>query len=374
MSAFNPMAMAFSRDALYELIWEKPTRALAKEIGVSDAGLAKACGRHRIPIPPRGYWAKKAAGKAVARDPLPIIVDPRLDTVTMTRPLPRPARSTPATAGKSVPVATAAPPAPTIQNSEITAAWERFKEVFPEICVPATLRSALPVVAATLDGLRESGKKRPARVKAPRLFSVAKNDKEPRIDVTAAPKSFGRAARLLDTLLKVCDECEFERGVENDGYSWFPVVKVCYHMFRFRLREVLRRDRYVQGNVQGGQLVSDTTTVRHRDGAPFPGRRDSFPSDARVARGIATIAPCNRGASWSDTARTRQRLVRTSALRDRQEAGDSTLAADLSQGLFCGGEEPHRCAVRPGSGQHTGVASHGKGRETAAAEAADPRA
>ena len=36
---------------------------LAIEFGISDRGLAKVCGRHRIPVPPRGYWAKVTAGE-----------------------------------------------------------------------------------------------------------------------------------------------------------------------------------------------------------------------------------------------------------------------------------------------------------------------
>lgn len=38
---------------------------LAIEFGISDRGLAKVCGRHRIPVPPRGYWAKVALESCV---------------------------------------------------------------------------------------------------------------------------------------------------------------------------------------------------------------------------------------------------------------------------------------------------------------------
>jgi hypothetical protein len=37
---------------------------------VTDVGLKKICAKHRIPVPGRGYWAKVAAGKPVARQPL----------------------------------------------------------------------------------------------------------------------------------------------------------------------------------------------------------------------------------------------------------------------------------------------------------------
>ena len=44
---------------------------LAKELGVSDVALHKICRKHDIPNPPLGWWAKKAAGKAVVQIPLP---------------------------------------------------------------------------------------------------------------------------------------------------------------------------------------------------------------------------------------------------------------------------------------------------------------
>ena len=40
-------------------------RTLAKEFGLSDVGLAKACQRYNIPRPPVGYWAKVEHGKRV---------------------------------------------------------------------------------------------------------------------------------------------------------------------------------------------------------------------------------------------------------------------------------------------------------------------
>lgn len=44
---------------------------LAKDIGVSDVAIAKACRRADIPTPGLGYWAKLHHGKTVKRIPLP---------------------------------------------------------------------------------------------------------------------------------------------------------------------------------------------------------------------------------------------------------------------------------------------------------------
>jgi hypothetical protein len=62
-----PAAQTVTRSELYELVWDKPMRDLAREFGVSDRGLAKICERMNVPCPARGYWAKKAAGKPVVR-------------------------------------------------------------------------------------------------------------------------------------------------------------------------------------------------------------------------------------------------------------------------------------------------------------------
>lgn len=59
------------RSELYALVWGKPVTKLAKELGVSDVGLAKACRRHDIPIPPRGHWTKLQFGKTSPQIPLP---------------------------------------------------------------------------------------------------------------------------------------------------------------------------------------------------------------------------------------------------------------------------------------------------------------
>lgn len=61
----------FSRKELYDLVWQTPMTKLSKQFGLSDQGLAKLCKRHGIPIPPRGYWAKLAAGKKALRTPFP---------------------------------------------------------------------------------------------------------------------------------------------------------------------------------------------------------------------------------------------------------------------------------------------------------------
>jgi integrase len=66
-----PKSQSFTRQQLYELVWSQPVTTLAKTLGVSDVGLAKACRRADIPVPHRGYWAKINAARPAARPELP---------------------------------------------------------------------------------------------------------------------------------------------------------------------------------------------------------------------------------------------------------------------------------------------------------------
>ena len=56
---------------LYDRVWMTPLDALAKELGLSGRGLGTLCNRHDIPVPHRGWWAKKAPGHRVRQTPLP---------------------------------------------------------------------------------------------------------------------------------------------------------------------------------------------------------------------------------------------------------------------------------------------------------------
>lgn len=73
---------SFTRRELYDKVWSTPIAVFAEQIDVSDQAVAKACRRAGVPSPPRGYWAKLAAGKMVTQAAF-VETDPRA------RPLPR---------------------------------------------------------------------------------------------------------------------------------------------------------------------------------------------------------------------------------------------------------------------------------------------
>jgi hypothetical protein len=62
--------MSFERQKLFDEVWSTPVTKLAKAYSLSDVGLRKICIALDVPLPPRGYWAKLAAGKTIPKPPL----------------------------------------------------------------------------------------------------------------------------------------------------------------------------------------------------------------------------------------------------------------------------------------------------------------
>jgi hypothetical protein len=61
----------YDRAALYEQVWSEPVQDAAKSYRISGVGLGKVCRKLRVPVPPRGYWARVRNGPTVRKPPLP---------------------------------------------------------------------------------------------------------------------------------------------------------------------------------------------------------------------------------------------------------------------------------------------------------------
>jgi len=66
--------LRLTREELHNLVWAKPMTEVAKDFQISDRAMAKICARKQVPVPPRGHWAKKSAGKDVPKPALPEFV------------------------------------------------------------------------------------------------------------------------------------------------------------------------------------------------------------------------------------------------------------------------------------------------------------
>lgn len=71
MSTIPATRRAWTREEVYELVWSQPMTKLIQNFGICDRAIAKNCKKLKIPVPGRGYWARKAAGYKDLQPPLP---------------------------------------------------------------------------------------------------------------------------------------------------------------------------------------------------------------------------------------------------------------------------------------------------------------
>ena len=180
-----------SRQDLYNQVWETPVTQLAKKYGLSDVGFAKICKKHNIPRPPRGYWARKAAGQRLEKVPLPnqssneiIEISPNLSNQFGTT-----------------------------MDSKILHQIECEQE-FPPIVVAKSLRNPHPFVSQSAEILE---------LCQPDDAGILEPTDKMCLDIRVSKKSLRRALRIVDALLKGLVERGFEVSQEDGS------VKVQIH-------------------------------------------------------------------------------------------------------------------------------------------------
>ncbi len=147
--------ITLSREDLYELVWSKPMRELAKDFGISDVALAKRCRRLGVPAPGRGYWARVDAGQQPYRPTLPKREPERSDQDALT-----------------VAPSAEAPPilsvlvAPTEDHAWLEERLAFEKHLDNNIEVPATTKKWHPAIEACRDELEQAAEEMRASRKA----------------------------------------------------------------------------------------------------------------------------------------------------------------------------------------------------------------
>jgi hypothetical protein len=81
--AMSSKKTTFERIKLFDEVWAIPVTKLAKDYGLSDVGLRKICLALDVPLPPRGYWQKLAAGKKMPKPELRATTIPATHTRMM---------------------------------------------------------------------------------------------------------------------------------------------------------------------------------------------------------------------------------------------------------------------------------------------------
>ncbi|MBQ8538717.1 MAG: hypothetical protein IJ433_03600, partial [Ruminococcus sp.] len=61
----------FTREEIYNEIWENSTSRTAKKYDVPYQKLKEACEKANIPLPTNTYWASISVGKIIEKTPLP---------------------------------------------------------------------------------------------------------------------------------------------------------------------------------------------------------------------------------------------------------------------------------------------------------------
>lgn len=141
-----PERLELTRKQLYDMVWSMPMLRLARTFQCSPTWLARICREAEVPVPPRGYWAKKRAGKAARRQALRRSVD--RDEVVVSY--------TPPDSSESAPPAPPpqAPPRPTLDKDleELRARIERGGQ----ISIAADFDRLHPVVSRTRRALKQT--------------------------------------------------------------------------------------------------------------------------------------------------------------------------------------------------------------------------
>lgn len=174
MPAQDTERTTYDRQVLYEEVWAEPAKVVAASYGVSDVALAKACRRLAVPLPGRGFWAKKKAGKEVSARP----------------PLPDPPPGVP----NQILVSGEARRRSGVSSPPAKEGGRR--EAKPEIRVPTALMSPHPLVAEAKALLKGPG---------PRDEMVSCSAKKC-LDIMVTRGLLPRALRIMDALVKALEE------------------------------------------------------------------------------------------------------------------------------------------------------------------------
>lgn len=181
--------ITLTREELCKLVWEEPITTVAKQFGLSDVGLAKACKRHKIPKPERGYWAKKASGKSVRRIPLPKLLpqESYLNKITIQVQVTDSSQA----------------------SEQVNAVLAFEKDDANRIVVPETLGFPHRLIQHTKRSLKGG------TVDEKGILRTQENSV---LDIQVTKSSFDRAIRIMNALVKAMESRGYELRPRQPGY------------------------------------------------------------------------------------------------------------------------------------------------------------
>lgn len=195
-------ATTVHRDTLFREVWEEPISKLAIRYKISDVGLAKVCRKLRVPVPPRGYWARIQNGQSITRPKLPMLPPGVSEKATIS------------------PVSLRSPELPTAVEKQVAFEADPANRISVD---PG--RELHPLVRKTQAFL--NGKSTPTNTQAPLSVKVGKASQD-------------RAMTLLSTLLYAFEERGFTVEADSGRREGSRVV-IHDEPLRFSLEEEMRR-------------------------------------------------------------------------------------------------------------------------------------
>lgn len=180
----------YDRETLYRQVWEAPLIKVAQQYGVSGVAIGKTCRKLGIPLPGRGYWAKKAAGGRTKILPLPPLKPGQPNVIStnhIVRPQPDPSRQSKKTIGDSA-------------NTQLTAMTSGSLK--PHHLIKNTAKNLRRFSAEGHSIFRETAC----------------------IDIRVSRSALNRATSLMDTLLKTMESKGLKVVVTEPGEKVEAIV------------------------------------------------------------------------------------------------------------------------------------------------------
>lgn len=210
-----------TRKELYDQVWSEPLIQLAKKYGISNTGLKKRCKKLQIPLPHRGYWAKKRFGKEPPRPLLCPYSGPEQVEFRLKKSINRPVDCE------------------QLKKAQACIAFE--KDIKNKICVSSSLRSLHTLVAETKKILSQY---KPVIFEGAEPILYVGNN--PALNIKVSKKSLARALCIMNALLKALERRGFLVFIETrQNYSNHQSSKTCVsilgEVIEIRLLEMLRQ-------------------------------------------------------------------------------------------------------------------------------------
>lgn len=208
-----PESVQLRREDLYEQVWAEPMLRLAQRYGISGVALAKICRKMDVPVPPRGYWARKEFGNAPPRPALPAPREGLRESVTIAkRPL------------KAVETS----PEAATHTTAMDGAENR-------ITVPERLVNPHSLVRMAADAFRQGKVDGYGVLRAPRQIGC--------LAIRVSTDSVPRALRIMDALVKALEARGCPVRVADDPKQG-TYVEIAGEKIRFRLEEAIERRKH----------------------------------------------------------------------------------------------------------------------------------